>query len=61
MTVSDYCVGVPPCPRLGFVQHDVAMRVETVCGGEPGYAGTDDGNPHLRRSPPRRPQLPPTV
>jgi hypothetical protein len=33
------------------------MRVETMCGGEPGDAGADDRNPHLRRIPPRRPQL----
>ena len=60
VTVTDYCVCMPPCPRLGFEQHDVAMRVETMCRGEPGDAGADDGDPHLRRNPPRRPQLLPT-
>jgi hypothetical protein len=60
MTVRQYCVGVPLCARVGLVEHDVAMRVETMCGGETGYASADDGNPHLRRSPPLRPQLLPT-
>ena len=60
MTVREYCVGMSACPRLGLVEHHVAVRVETMRGGEPGDAGADDGNPHLRRSPPRRPQLLPT-
>ena len=60
MTAREYCVCVSPCPRLGLVEHDVAMRVETMCGGEPGDARADDGDPHLRRDPPRRPQLLPT-
>jgi hypothetical protein len=29
-------------------------------GGEPGDARADDGDPHLRRDPQRRPQLLPT-
>ncbi len=58
--VTEYGMWMPPCPRLGFEQHDAAMRVETVCRGEPGDAGADDGDPHLRRDPPRRPQLLPT-
>jgi hypothetical protein len=49
------------CSRLGFEQNDVAMRVEAVRCGEPGNPGSDDGDPHLRRGPPRRPQLLPTV
>ncbi len=61
MTVSSYCVGVTTRTRLGFVEDDVAVGVETVRGGQAGNAGADDGNPHLRRSPPRRPQLSPTV
>ena len=60
MTVGEYCVCVSPRPRLCLVQHDVAMRVETVRGGEPGDARADDGDPHLRRNPPRRPQFLPT-
>ena len=54
MTVREYCVCVSPCARVGLAQHDVAVRVEAMRGGEP---GADDGNPHLRRSLPRRPQL----
>jgi len=57
MTVRQYCVCVSPCARVGLAEHDVAVRVETMCGGEIGDASADDGNPHLRRSPPRRPQL----
>jgi hypothetical protein len=57
MTVRKYCVCVSTRSRVGLVEHDIAMRVETMCGGEPGDAGADDGDPHLRRSPPRRPQL----
>jgi hypothetical protein len=45
VTVRDYRVGVS----------------STVRGCHAGNAGTDDGNPHLRCSPPRRPQLSPTV
>jgi hypothetical protein len=57
MTVRRYCVCVSPCARVGLGENDVAVRVETMRGGEPGDAGADDGNPHLRRNPPRRPQL----
>ena len=60
MTAADYCVCVSPCPLLGLEQDDVAMRVETMRGGEPGDARADDGDPHLRRDPQRRPQLLPT-
>jgi hypothetical protein len=56
MAAREYCVRVPSCSRLGVVEDDVAVRVEAVRSGEPGDAGADDGNPHLRRSPPRRPQ-----
>ena len=59
-TVGKYCVCVSPRLRLGLVQHDIALRVEPVSGSEPRYAGADDGDPHLRRNPPRRPQLLPT-
>jgi hypothetical protein len=48
------------CSPLGFEQHDVAMRVEAMRRGEPGNPAADDGDPHLRRSPPQRPQLLPT-
>jgi hypothetical protein len=44
-TIRGYCVGMPPCARLGLA----------VRRGEPGDAG--GGGPHLRRSPPRSPQL----
>ena len=57
MTVREYCVGVSTSTRLGLVQHHVAVRVETVRGGQPGDAGADDGDPHLRCIPQRRPQL----
>jgi hypothetical protein len=53
-------VGVASRARLGLEEHDVAVRVEAMRRGEPGNARTDDGDPHLRRSPPRRPQLLPT-
>ncbi len=56
VTVREYRVCVTPRARLGLEERDVALGVETVRGGHAGDAGTDDGNPHLRRSPPRRPQ-----
>ena len=60
VTVREYCVRVPSRARLGFVENDVAVRVETVCSGQSGDAGTHDGDPHLRPGPPWRPQLLPT-
>ena len=60
VTAGEYCVCVSPCPLLGLEQDDIAMRVEAMCGGEPGDAGADDGDLHLRRDPQRRPQLLPT-
>jgi hypothetical protein len=57
VTAGDYCVCVSTCPLLGLEQDDIAQRVETMCGGEPGDARTDDCDPHLRRDPQPRPQL----
>ena len=60
MTAREYCVRMPSCSRLGLVEHHVALRVETVGSGEPGNAGADDGDLHLRRDAPRRSQFLPT-
>ncbi len=57
MTGGEYCVCVSPCPLLGLEQDDIALRVEAMCGGEPGDAGADDCDFHLRRDSQRRPQL----
>jgi hypothetical protein len=58
MPVTEYGMRMPSCPRLGFEQRDVALRVVAVCRVEPGHDGA--GAPHLRRNPARLPQLLPT-
>ena len=49
VTAGEYCVCVSPCPLLGLEQDDIALRVEAMCGGEPGDARADDCDFHLRR------------
>ena len=61
MTGGGYCVRVSPRALLRLVEDDLAMGVETVRRSQSCNTGADDGDPHLRRNPPRRPQLLPTV
>jgi hypothetical protein len=57
MSVGQYSVCTPARAALGFGEHEAALRVATMRDGEPGDAGAGNCNSHLRRSPPRRPQL----